>query len=277
MVPANFSAEDCADASESYERIGPKTPPTPGRVGGLMRRVKTFASDLLVTIRLRRETPALTQLAQAFRAADIIRVVNLISTAARYAVLLEQRLLMEAGIGLQAALARYRAAHPRKRRAAAPPGDGAAARPDPVPETDPDSRAAARAARATASAERRQKARRTADGEPSVAQLHAAIRRRGVGAIIAEMCRSLGITSQHPLWPELAAAIRAFGGSTEELEEDEAAGTRWCSKTWLALPYPRKSPTYDFQSFIMEMRETNWAGFPEFRAPIAAPAATGPP
>jgi hypothetical protein len=69
-------------------------------------------------------------------------------------------------------------------------------------------------------------------------QARADLRRRPIRVVIADICRDLGITEQHPLWPEVAVAITAFGGSIAELEEDSASGIRWCSKTWMDLPVP---------------------------------------
>jgi hypothetical protein len=39
------------------------------------------------------------------------------------------------------------------------------------------------------------------------------VRRRPVGAVIADICRDLGILPSHPLWRELSEAIIRLGGS----------------------------------------------------------------
>jgi len=46
---------------------------------------------------------------------------------------------------------------------------------------------------------------------PTAEQIAAEIRHRPVGAVIADICRDLGIMADHPLWRELHLAI--IGGS----------------------------------------------------------------
>jgi hypothetical protein len=48
---------------------------------------------------------------------------------------------------------------------------------------------------------------------PTAEQIAAEIRHRPVGAIIADICRDLGIMPDHPLWRELRLAIMLHGGS----------------------------------------------------------------
>ena len=48
---------------------------------------------------------------------------------------------------------------------------------------------------------------------PTAEQIAAEIRRRPVGAVIADICRDLGIMPDHPLWRELRLAIMLHGGS----------------------------------------------------------------
>jgi hypothetical protein len=280
MIPVGISHRDLADASEYYQRIGPQTPPTKGRVSGLMHRVRNYANEVLVALHLRAGTPAADDAAKAFRATSFRRILCVITTALRRVSILEHRLSMEAGIGLQAALARFRALHRKPQRAAAPnappagdgpAGDGSARCPDPQPEP-----ARRGKSRKVAPSERRREQWRQDDG-PSAAQIAADITRRGVGAVIADICRDLGITSKHPLWPELAAAIRAFGGSTEALEEDEATGTRWCSSAWLDLPYAKPPPTYDFHAFYSETGGKVLEWMQAYEARERAATATGPP
>jgi hypothetical protein len=275
MVPVNFSYKDCADASEYYQRIGPQTPPTAGRVAGLMLRLLNYGTEILIALRLRAATPAIEHIGWAFRTTDIFRVLSILSLALNRCRVLEDTLMMEAGIGVQAALLRYRALHPRAPRAAKPadPPDAAGAPAD----ATPDPRAAATPDSCTAATGRRREPRRAEDG-PTTAQIEADIRRRGAGAVIADICRDLGITSKHPLWPELAAAIIAFGGSTAALEEDATEGTRWCSKTWMDLPYPKPDPTNDYQASYMRWVDNGYPGASAGlvqRQPEAV--ATGPP
>ena len=48
---------------------------------------------------------------------------------------------------------------------------------------------------------------------PNPDQIAASVRRKPIGAVLADICRDLGISRGHPLWDELHAAIVEFGGS----------------------------------------------------------------
>ncbi len=66
----------------------------------------------------------------------------------------------------------------------------------------------------------------TADADPRLArlptsaQIAAEVRRRPIGAVIADICRDLGIMPSHPLWRELRIVIIANGGSLARLVKD---------------------------------------------------------
>jgi hypothetical protein len=55
---------------------------------------------------------------------------------------------------------------------------------------------------------------------PTAAQIAADVRRRPVGAVIADICRDLGIMPNHPLWPELSELIIRYGGNLGTLYLD---------------------------------------------------------
>jgi hypothetical protein len=67
------------------------------------------------------------------------------------------------------------------------------------------------------------------------AEKRSAFRRRSVAAVPADICRDLGITPYHPLWPGMCEAITIYGGSVADLEPE--AGERWCSRRWLAISF----------------------------------------
>jgi hypothetical protein len=48
---------------------------------------------------------------------------------------------------------------------------------------------------------------------PTAEQIAAEIRRRPIGAVIADICRDLGINGSHPLWREVHHAMLRHGGS----------------------------------------------------------------
>jgi hypothetical protein len=51
-------------------------------------------------------------------------------------------------------------------------------------------------------------------------QIAAEVRRRPIGAVIADICRDLGIMPNHPLWRELQLVIIRHGGSLARLVKD---------------------------------------------------------
>ena len=55
---------------------------------------------------------------------------------------------------------------------------------------------------------------------PTPEQIAAEVRRRPIGAVIADICRDLGIMPNHPLWRELRDAIIRYGGSLARLVKD---------------------------------------------------------
>ena len=55
---------------------------------------------------------------------------------------------------------------------------------------------------------------------PTLEQITAEVRRRPIGAVIADICRDLGILPSHPLWRELSIAIIRYGGSLATLVND---------------------------------------------------------
>ncbi len=55
---------------------------------------------------------------------------------------------------------------------------------------------------------------------PTAEQIAAEVRRRPIGAVIADICRDLGIMPSHPLWPELQHLIIRYGGNLANLVKD---------------------------------------------------------
>ena len=52
---------------------------------------------------------------------------------------------------------------------------------------------------------------------PTPEQIAAKVRRQPIGAVIADICRDLGIGPSHPLWGELRALIEQYDGDYERL------------------------------------------------------------
>jgi len=55
---------------------------------------------------------------------------------------------------------------------------------------------------------------------PTPERIAAEVRRKPIGAVIADICRDLGILPCHPLWRELQRAIEEHGGSYTALVKD---------------------------------------------------------
>jgi len=55
---------------------------------------------------------------------------------------------------------------------------------------------------------------------PTAEQIAAAVRGRPIGAVIADICRDLGISPQHPLWRALQLAIIRYSGNFARFVSD---------------------------------------------------------
>ena len=75
---------------------------------------------------------------------------------------------------------------------------------------------------------------------PTPEQIAAEVRRRPIGAVIADICRDLGIMPNHPLWPELRVLIIRHGGNLANLVKDilDRAFQRLASDRPPAWPMP---------------------------------------
>ena len=79
---------------------------------------------------------------------------------------------------------------------------------------------------------------------PTAAQIAAEVRRRPAGAVIADICRDLGILPCHPLWRELSPLIIRHDGNIAMLFKDindrvlPILDSDWAVITFAALPAP---------------------------------------
>lgn len=86
-------------------------------------------------------------------------------------------------------------------------------------------------------------------GLPTPEQIAAEVRHRPIGAVVADICRDLGIMPSHPLWRELSAVVIRYGGSLAKLVKDicDRAGpltaSRWPPGWPASLPSPAPSGT----------------------------------
>ena len=91
---------------------------------------------------------------------------------------------------------------------------------------------------------------------PTPEDIAAEVRRRPIGAVIADICRDLGIVPSHPLWRELPLAIIANGGNLATLVKDILNRL---------FPFPISPPA------------TVHPGGPAPHPPFAVKPGTGPP
>jgi hypothetical protein len=73
---------------------------------------------------------------------------------------------------------------------------------------------------------------------PTPEQIAARARHQPIGAVLADICRDLGILPSHPLWPEIRDLILRHGGNLAALvKEIIAQAGRLVAETW-ASTYP---------------------------------------
>ncbi|MEJ0018880.1 MAG: hypothetical protein WDN25_20430 [Acetobacteraceae bacterium] len=172
----------------------PTTPPRPSRLGpllALVRRLIDYGRDLAASLR-QPATADLLPISRAFGTRDIALILARITRGLLMAGALEARLLRR-GAYLDAPpdTPRTPRATPAEPTPAPPPRSRTAARPD-----------------------------IRLDPLPTAEQIADAIRHRPIGAVIADICRDLGIRPSHPLWGELRSLIIRHGGSLARLVSD---------------------------------------------------------
>ncbi|HXA25563.1 MAG TPA: hypothetical protein VNW90_25070 [Acetobacteraceae bacterium] len=204
------------------------TAPTPttepsraGRLLDLVRKLIDYGKELAATLRQHSATIDLAAATRPFGTRDIALILARITCGLHRANALEARLVRNA--------ARLDAApRPRAKPSVARPA--AATRPPAAPPTD------ARLAHL-----------------PTPEQIAAEVRRRPIGAVIADICRDLGIMPSHPLWREVQMAMIRHGGSLANLVRDLIQ-----------------------QSFQSLVPGAESAALPA-PSPLPSPAGTGPP
>jgi hypothetical protein len=190
---------------------GTDAPSRTGRLLGLVRTLIDRGKQLATTLQQRTATTNISNIIRNFGTIDIADIVARITRgllrAAALEAKLDQRLARQqaqqaAAVNLTAPAYREpRAARPRN-RSANPPEDPSIAR-FPTPEA-----------------------------------IAAEIRRRPIGAVIADIIRDLGIVPSDPLWQELAGAVMQNGGNLSALFTD----TRHRTAAFIFNPPPEGHP-----------------------------------
>jgi hypothetical protein len=170
-----------------------------GRVLSLVRRLIDYGRQLAETVQQRASVPGFVQFARPFGTADLGVILARITCGLRRAAALEARLCRHAARGKDLTPAPIRLPAARAPRPARP-----VTRPEAQSANPTNGPHLARLPT------EEQIAARLATG------LDPVVRRRPVGAVIADICHDLGITPgqlDRAFWEELSHAIIAYGGS----------------------------------------------------------------
>jgi hypothetical protein len=167
----------------------PSSEPTrSGSLLGLVRKLMDYGRQLCTSLLER--TADLASVTRDFGTKDIAAILRRIACGLERANALEAKIVRDAAL-LDAGPGRAAAPSLRDSSAAPRPNAPRAEKPDP------------RLARL-----------------PTTEEIAAEVRRRPIGAVIADICRDLGILPCHPLWRELSALIIRHGGNLAALLED---------------------------------------------------------
>ena len=194
-APPQPAPTNRADPHQDQRAAGADAPSRTGRLLGLVRKLIDYGKQLASTLQQRTAATNLADVTRNFGAIDIAAIISCITRGLLRAAALEARL---------------------DRRLAHEPAA-------PVAIISAPSRRQPRAARAvaqSASAADPSAADPRLALLPTPAEIAAQVRRRPVGAVIADICRDLGIVASHPLWREISMAIIVGGGSLANLVQD---------------------------------------------------------
>jgi hypothetical protein len=167
-------------------------PSCSGLLLSLVRKLIDYGKELAATLRQGAVPSGMTTLARTFGTSDLPLILARITQG-----------LLRAGL-LQEKIART--------------ADRLDAEPQPKPAPSPRAPRALPCEAQPPSPQRAQTQQPT-DADPRLAnlptpdQIAAKIRCQPIGAVLADICRDLGIAPSHPLWKELRSAINAFGGN----------------------------------------------------------------
>jgi hypothetical protein len=197
--------------SDAPPAASPDPPPSRvGRLLALVRKLIDYGRDLAAKVQRRDPTTE----TRHFDTGDISLILARITRGLHRAQALEERLICNA--------ARLDAARRPRPKPAIPKGYA----PRPLEERgqpdDPDRSLLPKADQIAA---------RHATG------LDPVVRRRPIGAVLADICRDLGILPSHPLWRELSEAIMFNGGNLARLVKEIIAGSaRRFAQAWAETP-----------------------------------------
>ena len=206
---------DVPATADATNRPGPQ-PGAESRSAGLIslvRKLIDFGRGLVDSLQQINTPLAPFELACRFNTASLALIIARITRGLRIATALEDRLVR----GARRLDAPPRPARPRK-----PSGRSRPERhtDQPWPDHDPELR-----------------------NLPSAKDIAERIRHRQVGAVIAEICRDLGIGTDHPLWRDIQRAVIYNGGNVMK-----ALWDRWGAREDLIPPFLLAPPGQPYRS-----------------------------
>ncbi len=172
--------------------LDPTPPSHSGRLLNLVRKLIDYGKELAATLRQRSGSNDSPNLRLAFGIADIALILSRITQGLHRARLLEQRIVRIA----DSLDADVNSAPPHPRRPSLCATDTASSQRTQARTEDPDPRLAYL---------------------PTPKEIAAKVRRQRIGAVLADICRDLGILPSHPLWRELHYAITKYDGNYTRL------------------------------------------------------------
>ncbi len=179
------------DPHQETQRPGTNPNPTTGRLLNLVHALIDFGKQLATTLQQRTSATDLTEIISHFGTRDIALILARITHGLHLATALQARL-----------------ENRRERQPAAPATQTASSPRQPRDVPPPDRSATAPTANSGLI------------HLPTPEEIAAEVRRRPIGAVIADICRNLAIVPGNPLWGEICHAIAAHGGSYASLVKD---------------------------------------------------------
>jgi hypothetical protein len=185
--------------SAAAHTADPPKPSRSGRLLTLVRKLIDYGQHLAATLRLRAVPSDTTDLPRTFGTSDLALILDRIAQGLQRASLLAERITRTAA-RLDAEPQPRPAPSPRAPRAL--PSDAQPPSPQRAQTQQPADTALCLA------------------NLPTPEQIAAKVRRQPIGAVLADICRDLGIRRSHPLWDELHCAIDDYGGNYVRLVMD---------------------------------------------------------
>jgi hypothetical protein len=207
-----MSAAASAPAPTTQPGLWPHSSDRRGRLArliGVVRNLIGYGKELAAALQARGLTDRPAGAVACFGTRDIALILSRIAVALLRADALEAKLLRAA------ARPDPKPAAPRTPPERGPRAPRQAAEPDEADASDPTHL-------------------------PTPEQIAAEIRRKRVGAVIADICRDLGIVPSHPLWRDLNLAVIMNGGGLMVLFKDVCRRTH---ATWHELTNALAAPS----------------------------------